>query len=109
MLVTAAKLLNTRAMRRLWEVRRTDFILMTVTFAGVIVFGVLAGILIGVIASLVEMVRRTLQPKTAVLGKVAGSPTWRDVQDRGRRDDPRAPRLPLRRAALLRQRRRAPR
>ena len=82
-LVTAARLLDTRAMRRLWDVRRTDFILMIVTFVGVILFGVLAGIVIGVIASLVEMVRRTLQPRTAVLGKVPGSPTWRDVRTEG--------------------------
>ncbi len=82
-LVTAAGLFNVKAMRRLWRVRRTDFILMTVTFGGVIVFGVLAGVLVGVLASLVEMVRRTIQPKTAVLGMVAGTPTWRDVKHEG--------------------------
>jgi SulP family sulfate permease len=82
-LVTAAKLLDIKAMRRLWAVRRVDFILMAVTFVGVVLFGVLGGIVIGVIASLVEMVRRTLQPRTAVLGKVAGSPTWRDVRTDG--------------------------
>jgi SulP family sulfate permease len=82
-LVTAAKLLDIKAMRRLWAVRRVDFILMAVTFVGVVLFGVLGGIVIGVIASLVEMVRRTLQPRTAVLGKVPGSPTWRDVRTDG--------------------------
>jgi len=82
-LVTAAGLFNVKAMRRLWRVRRTDFILMTVTFGGVIVFGVLAGVLVGVLASLVEMVRRTIQPKTAVLGMVAGTPTWRDLKHEG--------------------------
>ncbi len=82
-LVTAANLLDLKAMRHLWAVRRTDFLLMLVTFVGVVLFGVLAGIVIGVIASLVEMVRRTIQPRTAVLGRVAGSPTWRDVRTEG--------------------------
>jgi SulP family sulfate permease len=82
-LVTAAKLLDVKAMRHLWVVRRTDFVLMIVTFVGVVLFGVLAGIVIGVIASLVEMVRRTLRPRTAVLGRVPGSPTWRDVRTEG--------------------------
>ncbi len=82
-LVTAAKLFDLKAMRRLWEVRRVDFLLMIVTFTSVVLFGVLVGIVIGVIASLVEMVRRTLQPRTAVLGKVAGSSTWRDVKTEG--------------------------
>ena len=35
-LVTAAKLFDVRAMRRLWRVRRADFVLMGVTFGGVI-------------------------------------------------------------------------
>ena len=82
-LVTAAGLFNVKAMRTLWGVRRTDFIMMAVTFAGVIVFGVLNGILVGVLASLVEMVRRTIQPKTAVLGMVEGTPTWRDLRHEG--------------------------
>jgi SulP family sulfate permease len=56
---------------------------MAVTFVGVVLFGVLGGIVIGVIASLVEMVRRTLQPRTAVLGKVPGTSTWRDVRTDG--------------------------
>jgi SulP family sulfate permease len=82
-LVTAAKLFDLKAMRRLWAIRRVDFILMIVTFGSVVLFGVLGGIVIGVIASLVEMVRRTLQPRTAVLGKVPGSSTWRDVKTEG--------------------------
>lgn len=82
-LVTAAKLVDARGMRRLWDVRRTDFVLMGITFAGVVVFGVLNGIVVGVIASLVEVVRRTVQPRTAVLGMVRGSPTWRDLRHAG--------------------------
>jgi SulP family sulfate permease len=82
-LVTAAKLMDVKAMRRLWRVRRVDFLLMIVTFTSVVLFGVLGGIVIGVIASLVEMVRRTIQPRTAVLGKVPGSATWRDVRTEG--------------------------
>jgi sulfate permease, SulP family len=80
-LVTAANLFDLKAMQYLWRVRKADFILMAVTFTGVLAFGVLIGIVVGVVASLVEMVRRTIQPKTAVLGLVEGSATWRDVQE----------------------------
>jgi SulP family sulfate permease len=79
-LVTAAKLINVEEMRRLWRVRRSDFALMAVTFLAVILLGMLGGIIVGVIASLVEMVRRTIQPRTAVLGLVAGRPVWRNVE-----------------------------
>jgi SulP family sulfate permease len=87
-LVTAAKLFDVAAMRSLWRVRRTDFALMAVTFGGVVAFGVLGGIIVGVIASLVVMVRRTIQPRTAVLGMVQGRPTWRDVRTEGRETIP---------------------
>jgi SulP family sulfate permease len=80
-LVTAAKLFDTRAMRYLWRVRRADFLLMAITFGGVLLTGVLGGIVIGVIASLAEMVRRTIQPRTAVLGMVEGAATWRNVRE----------------------------
>jgi SulP family sulfate permease len=82
-LVTAASLFDVKAMKRLWRVRRTDFVMMAVTFAGVIAFGVLDGILVGIVVSLVEMVRRTIMPRTAVLGVVEGTETWRDVRTQG--------------------------
>jgi SulP family sulfate permease len=82
-LVTAAKLFDIAAMRTLWRVRRADFALMAATFLGVLAFGVLVGIVVGVIASLTEMVRRTIQPRTAVLGMVQGRGTWRDVRHEG--------------------------
>jgi SulP family sulfate permease len=80
-LVTASKLFDRNAMRTLWRVRRADFLLMAITFVGVLATGVLGGILIGVVASLAEMVRRTIQPRTAVLGLVDGSATWRSVRE----------------------------
>ena len=80
-LVTASQLLDFRAMRTLWSVRRTDFVLMIVTFVGVLAFGVLGGIIVGVITSLSEMVRRTVHPRTAVLGMIDGRETWRDIHE----------------------------
>ena len=80
-LVTAGQLLDFRAMRTLWAVRRTDFVLMMVTFLGVLAFGVLGGIIVGVITSLSEMVRRTVRPRTAVLGMIDGQQTWRDIEE----------------------------
>jgi sulfate permease, SulP family len=52
-----------------------------VTLLGVLVFGVLQGIVIGVAVSLLETMRRAILPHTAVLGEVAGSPTFRDIEN----------------------------
>jgi SulP family sulfate permease len=47
----------------------------------VLLFGVLPGIGIGVLVSLLEVLRRTVLPPTAVLGQLSGSPTWRNVEE----------------------------
>jgi sulfate permease, SulP family len=79
-ILTAIRLVDLRELRRLWRVRRSDFVLALITFAGVLVFGVLGGIGVGVLASLLEVMRRAVLPHTAVLGMVAGTATYRDVE-----------------------------
>jgi SulP family sulfate permease len=78
-LVSATKLIDVAGFRRLWRIRRSDFALAIVTFAGVLVFGVLPGIGVGVAVSLLETMRRAVLPRTAVLGHIAGTPTFRDI------------------------------
>jgi SulP family sulfate permease len=81
-LVTALSLIDPAELRSLWRTRRVDFVLAVATFAGVLVFGVLAGIAIGVLASLIEVMRRAIAPHRAVLGFVRGElPTFRDIEN----------------------------
>jgi sulfate permease, SulP family len=80
-LVAATKMVDVAALRRLWRVRRSDFLLAAVTAAGVLVVGVLPGIGVGVGVSLLEVLRRAIAPPTAVLGRVAGRTTWRDTDN----------------------------
>jgi SulP family sulfate permease len=80
-LVAAARMVDVAALRRLWRVRRSDFVLAAVTAGGVLVVGVLPGIGVGVAVSLLEVLRRAILPPTAVLGQVAGRTTWRDVDN----------------------------
>ncbi|MDN5931391.1 MAG: STAS domain-containing protein [Pseudonocardia sp.] len=78
-LVAAARMVDVAAFRRLWRVRRSDFALAAVTAAGVLVVGVLPGIAVGVVVSLLEVLRRAVLPPTAVLGRVAGRTAWRST------------------------------
>jgi sulfate permease, SulP family len=80
-LVSAISLVDIARFRSLRRVRTSDFILSLVTFLGVLTFGVLGGIVIGVVVSLLETMRRAILPHTAVLGEVAGSPTFRDIEN----------------------------
>jgi sulfate permease, SulP family len=80
-LVSAVSLVDIARFRSLWRVRTSDFVLSLITLLGVLVFGVLPGIVIGVAVSLLETMRRAILPHTAVLGEVAGSPTFRDIEN----------------------------
>ncbi|GAB3308107.1 SulP family inorganic anion transporter [Geodermatophilus aquaeductus] len=80
-LVAAVRMVDVAALRRLWRVRRSDFVMAAVTAAGVLALGVLPGIGVGVAVSLLEVLRRALLPPTAVLGRVAGHQTWRATDD----------------------------
>jgi sulfate permease, SulP family len=78
-LVGAARMIDLAGLRRLWRIRRRDLAMAVVTCAGVLFAGVLPGIAVGVLVSLVEVLRRAVMPPTAVLGELAGHSTWRDV------------------------------
>ncbi|MEV0826368.1 SulP family inorganic anion transporter [Nonomuraea rubra] len=78
-ILTAARLVDVAALRRLWRIHRTDFTLAIVTALGVLVFGVLQGIGIGVAVSLLEVLRRAVMPYTAVLGRTGEEHAYRDI------------------------------
>lgn len=77
--VTALRLFDVKEFARLWRTRRSDFFLAAVTGVGVLAFGVLQGIVVGVLASLLEVMRRAVLPHTAVLGGIGG--TYRSVRN----------------------------
>ena len=70
-------LVDVRGFRKLWRLDRDDASLALVAFVAVLFFGVLTGIVIAVVASLVALVQRVYRPSVAVLGHVSGE-TSRD-------------------------------
>jgi len=68
--ITAAiGLVDARAVRRLYRVRRPEFVLWLAAFLGVALLGVLVGILVAIVLSLADFVRRAWRPYDAVLGR----------------------------------------
>ena len=68
--ITAAiGLIDARAVRRLYRVRRPEFMLWLAAFLGVALLGVLVGILVAIVLSLGDFVRRAWRPYDAVLGR----------------------------------------
>lgn len=66
--------------RRLWRVRRLELAVGAVAFAAVLVFGVLPGVMIGVVLALFVIGEHIHRPRTAVVGRLP-SGAFVDIQD----------------------------
>jgi SulP family sulfate permease len=73
-------LVDVREARRLWTVKRSDFWLLALAFAGTLIFGVERGLGISVVASLAVVLRQTTRPHIAVLGRIPGTTQFRNVE-----------------------------
>jgi sulfate permease, SulP family len=66
-------------MRRLYHVKRSDFWVAVTAIAGVLTFGVLAGIVIAVALSLAWLVYSNATPGMPILGRAPGSHVFREL------------------------------
>jgi len=64
---------------RLFRVRKADFALSLSALLGVLVFGVLPGVVIGVVLSLALLIQRAGSPNSAVLGRDPGGTDFADM------------------------------
>lgn len=78
-LFAVAGLFKLAALRHLWRTARGEFIVAMAAFLGVLGSGVLRGVLIGAIISLVLIIRRAAQPYVAILGRIPGSRRYSDL------------------------------
>ena len=72
-------LLKTASLRRLYRIDKADFSIALVCLSGVLVLGVLGGIVVAVVASLVALVYRSFRPEVAVLGRSHSRETDEDI------------------------------
>ena len=73
-------LIDVREVRHLWRVKRADLAMLVVTFIATLVLGIEEGILVGVGTSIAVLVFRTTRPHVAVLGRLPGTRSWRNVR-----------------------------
>ncbi len=66
--VIAVKLINLHTFRRLWQVRRFEFVVAVLTALVVIVLGVQTGIITAMAISLIGIIRRQYRPERFVVG-----------------------------------------
>jgi SulP family sulfate permease len=80
-MVAGIGLFDVKEMKTLWRIQRADFVLMVLTALAVIVIGMLPGILVAVLLSLLDVARRSTTPHTAILVQVPGTDTFRDTDN----------------------------
>jgi sulfate permease, SulP family len=68
-------------MRRLAKVQRFDFWIATAAIAGTLVFGVLAGVMIGIGLSLLWLISVATRPPMPLLGREPGTQVFRELDE----------------------------
>jgi high affinity sulfate transporter 1 len=78
-LMAVSGLFKPSELRRLWAFRRGEFAVAIAAILGVLGSGLLRGVLIGVVLSLVLVLKRGSRPRTTELGPVRGTDYFADV------------------------------
>ncbi len=78
-LVAVRGLIDIQALRRLRHVSRLEFRISMVALVGVLLLGILKGVLLAAIVSLLLLISATARPHVAFLGRIPGSRRFSDI------------------------------
>jgi high affinity sulfate transporter 1 len=78
-LMAVTGLFKVTALRHLWRADRAEFVVAMAALLGVLGSGLLRGVLIGAIISLVQLLRRASHPHVAFLGRIPGARRFSDM------------------------------
>jgi sulfate permease, SulP family len=78
--IAVERLINIKEFIRLWRHNRFDFVIATLALVSVICFGILQGVLIGALASLILILKTVSGPHIAFLGRIPGTDRFTDIK-----------------------------
>ncbi len=78
-IVAAISMIDLRTLRQAWAYDRADALALLCTAGGVLLFGLEAGIGMGIVLSMATLLFRVSTPHIAVLGRVPGTEHFRNV------------------------------
>ena len=78
-LVAVKGLINVPELRRVWALSRMEFSVAGAAFAGVLLLGILKGVLLAAIFSMLLLIHRAARPHVARLGRVPGTSRYSDL------------------------------
>ena len=78
-LMAVSGLMDFAALLRMWHVSRLDFCAAAIALVAVLALGILQGILLAALASILMLLVRVSQPHVAFLGRVPGTNRYSDI------------------------------
>jgi high affinity sulfate transporter 1 len=79
-LVAVMHLIDIGELRRVWALSRMEFSIAIAAFAGVLVLGILKGVLLAAVISVLVLIGLTAYPHVARLGRVPGTRLYSDLE-----------------------------
>lgn len=79
-LMAVTGLFKLEAFKQLWRFSKSEFAVALVATLGVLGSGILNGVLIGAVLSIILLLRRAARPHVAVLGRVPGTAIYGDIE-----------------------------
>lgn len=79
-LIAIKGLVDTKEIKRMFRVNRFDFVIAMTALISVIIFGILHGVLIATLFSLILIIRNVSSPNVAFLGRIPGTNRYTDIK-----------------------------
>lgn len=79
-LVAVKGLINVPELRRVWKLSRMEFWVAMAAFSGVLLLGILKGVLLAAIVSILLLIRRVARPHVSQLGRIPGTDRFSDSE-----------------------------
>ncbi|HSE41813.1 MAG TPA: SulP family inorganic anion transporter [Acidobacteriota bacterium] len=79
-LMAVKGLINISAIRHLYRVDKFEFRVSMIAFVGVLILGILKGVMLASIASLLMLLARASRPHVAFLGRIPGTKRYSDLE-----------------------------
>jgi sulfate permease, SulP family len=78
-LVAISGMIDIKGFKHLWKVNRMEFTVAAIAFSGVIVEGILRGVVLAALASVILIIRATSRPQVSFLGRIPGTKRYSDI------------------------------
>jgi anti-anti-sigma factor len=75
-----SSLIKVKELKRIYQLDKIEFWVAMIAFSGVLVFGILKGVMLAAIMSLVLLIRRVSLPNVVVLGRIGNTNNYSDIE-----------------------------